>query len=96
MKRLVFVLALVILTLSNVAIAQNVGINSDGSSPDASAMLDVSSTSSGFLAPRMTRDIIFSTGLSGLRALYGLLMVKPTFITIAATLALGQLRLKEN
>src|SRR5258706_11673447 len=34
--------------------SQNVAINSTGSSPDASAMLDVSSTTSGFLLPRMT------------------------------------------
>ena len=34
--------------------AQNMGINNDGSSPDGSAMLDVSSTSKGFLPPRMT------------------------------------------
>ncbi|MBU2555787.1 MAG: tail fiber domain-containing protein [Bacteroidetes bacterium] len=33
--------------------AQSVGINSDGTTPDASAMLDVKSTSKGFLAPRM-------------------------------------------
>jgi hypothetical protein len=36
------------------AFAQNLGINSDGSSPDGSAMLDVKSINSGFLAPRMT------------------------------------------
>ena len=34
--------------------AQSVGINGDGSAPDNSAMLDVSSTTKGFLAPRMT------------------------------------------
>jgi len=34
--------------------AQSVGINSDGSSPDSKAMLDVNSTTKGFLAPRMT------------------------------------------
>lgn len=34
--------------------AQSVGINTDGSSPDASAMLDVSSTTKGLLIPRMT------------------------------------------
>ncbi|MCX6278554.1 MAG: fibrobacter succinogenes major paralogous domain-containing protein [Bacteroidetes bacterium] len=32
----------------------NVGINNDGSTPAASAMLDVSSTTKGFLPPRMT------------------------------------------
>jgi hypothetical protein len=35
-------------------ISQNIAINSDGSNPDASAMLDVSSTSKGMLIPRMT------------------------------------------
>jgi len=34
--------------------AQNIAINSSGSLPDTSAMLDVSSTVKGFLAPRMT------------------------------------------
>lgn len=36
--------------------AQNMSINNDGSAPDASAMLDVSSTSSGLLIPRMTES----------------------------------------
>ena len=35
--------------------AQSVSINTDGSAPDSSAMLDVSSTTKGFLAPRMTQ-----------------------------------------
>ncbi len=35
--------------------AQSVGINSDGTAPDNSAILDVKSTSKGFLPPRMTR-----------------------------------------
>ena len=48
--------------------SQNVGINSDGSSPDGSAMLDVKSNMKGMLIPRMTqaqRDAISSpaTGL---------------------------------
>jgi len=40
-----------------------VGINDDGSTPDNSAMLDISSTSKGLLIPRMTqaeRDAIGS------------------------------------
>ncbi len=44
------------------AVAQ-VAINSDGSNPDASAILDVKSTEKGFLPPRMTkaqRDLILS------------------------------------
>lgn len=48
--------------------AQSVGINSTGAAPNASAMLDVSSTNSGVLVPRMTqaqRNLIASpaTGL---------------------------------
>ncbi|HEU4606567.1 MAG TPA: hypothetical protein VFS31_00560, partial [Chitinophagaceae bacterium] len=34
--------------------AQNVGINTDGSAPDASAALDIQSTGKGLLIPRMT------------------------------------------
>jgi hypothetical protein len=34
--------------------AQSVGINADGSAPNGSAMLDVSSTTKGLLAPRLT------------------------------------------
>jgi hypothetical protein len=49
--------------------SQNVSINSTGSLPDTSAMLDVSSTTKGFLTPRMTtvqRDAIIlpATGLT--------------------------------
>jgi hypothetical protein len=48
--------------------AQNIAINNDGSSADTSAILDLKSTSRGFLAPRMTktqRNAIFqpATGL---------------------------------
>src|SRR5262245_10820743 len=38
----------------NQATAQNTAINNSGSSPDASAILDVSSTTKGVLVPRMT------------------------------------------
>jgi hypothetical protein len=57
-----------IFTLTSISFqAQNVGINTDGSSPDASALLDVKGTK-GILIPRMTlvqRDAIGSpaTGL---------------------------------
>jgi hypothetical protein len=37
-----------------IAQAQNVGINSTGVAPDASAMVDITSTTSGLLLPRMT------------------------------------------
>jgi hypothetical protein len=42
------------LTVFNLS-AQNVGINATGATPNSSAMLDVSSTSKGLLAPRMTQ-----------------------------------------
>ena len=48
-------LLLLFLCLSTGIFAQ-VGINSDGSSPDNSAMLDVKSTMKGFLPPRLTTD----------------------------------------
>ncbi|HPS61590.1 MAG TPA: hypothetical protein PLK82_00945, partial [Bacteroidales bacterium] len=51
MKKLLFLFAY--LSLVFVASAQ-VGINSDNSTPDPSAMLDVKSNSRGFLPPRMT------------------------------------------
>jgi hypothetical protein len=59
MKKLYFFIALLLL-FSNAMFAQ-VGINTDNSVPDNSAMLDVKSTSKGFLPPRMTttqRDAI--------------------------------------
>ncbi len=52
MKTLKTLLAALLITTG--AFAQNVGINSDGSTPNASAMLDVKSTNSGILIPRMT------------------------------------------
>ena len=51
MKKILILLAIF---TSIVATAQSVGINADGSSANASAMLDVSSTTKGFLPPRMT------------------------------------------
>ncbi|MCW5898728.1 MAG: hypothetical protein KIT10_05605 [Flavobacteriales bacterium] len=45
---------LICLILVGGAHAQNVGINATGAAPAASAMLDVSSTTSGLLTPRMT------------------------------------------
>jgi len=51
MKKL-FILLAIFTTVA--ATAQSVGINADGSAANASAMLDVSSTTKGFLPPRMT------------------------------------------
>ena len=44
----------IILLLSGLSVFAQVGINTDNSTPDPSAMLDVKSTSRGFLPPRMT------------------------------------------
>ncbi|MEM6342356.1 MAG: tail fiber domain-containing protein, partial [Bacteroidota bacterium] len=51
MKRLVFIITLLGLSVS--LFAQSVGINPNGSTPDASAMLDVQATNKGMLIPRM-------------------------------------------
>ena len=53
MKKFVFFILLLIVT--NIAISQGVAINNDGSTADNSAMLDVKSTNSGMLIPRMTQ-----------------------------------------
>ena len=50
----IILITVAFIALATVADAQNVGINSDGTAPDASAMLDVKSTTKGLLAPRMT------------------------------------------
>jgi len=52
---------------TNFIIAQGVAINSDGSNADGSAMLDIKSTNSGMLIPRMTeteRDALASPATS--------------------------------
>ena len=59
MKKPFFFIGMLMLTGS--AIFAQIGINSDNSAPNHSAMLDVKSTSKGFLPPRMTgaqRDAI--------------------------------------
>ena len=53
-KSTFFTLALLCLPI--IGFAQNLGVNEDGSSPDASAILDVKSTSKGMLVPRMTTE----------------------------------------
>lgn len=42
-----------VIILATAANAQSVGINTDGSTPDASAMLDIKSSTKGFLPPRI-------------------------------------------
>ena len=51
--RIMLVLALIFLFICAIQ-AQRVAISSDGSAPNASAMLDIKSTTSGLLVPRMT------------------------------------------
>ena len=48
-------LLVVIVILAQQLMAQNVAINNDGSTPNASALLDVKSTTKGVLLPRMTK-----------------------------------------
>ena len=58
----IFLLFFIILSFFS-SYAQNVAINADGSLPNSSAMLDVSSATKGFLPPRMTlsqRDLIIT------------------------------------
>lgn len=50
------VLSLLMIVLASQAYAQGVGVNSDGSTPHPSAILDVKSTSQGVLLPRMTNE----------------------------------------
>jgi len=67
MKKLIVTATLFALLISNTLTAQ-VAINADGTTPDTSAVLDVKSTTKGFLPPRMTvaqRDAI-NTPHSGL------------------------------
>jgi len=58
MKKLVnLALIMAVVILPNLVYAQ-VGINTNGSAPNASAMLDVKSTTSGMLTPRLTQSQI--------------------------------------
>ena len=54
------ILVLFSIFTSFAASAQSVGINADGSTANSSAMLDVKSTTKGFLPPRMTNAQIFA------------------------------------
>ena len=49
-----FTLLLLLCLVQLIIQAQNIGVNSTGEKPDNSAMLDVKSTTGGFLPPRMT------------------------------------------
>lgn len=55
MKIRITTLLLLLLSLGHCSFAQNVGISTDGSTPDNSAILDVKSTSKGMLIPRMSQ-----------------------------------------
>jgi len=50
----IFTLAVIFFCLASASRAQSVSVNTDGSTADASAILDVKSTNKGFLMPRMT------------------------------------------
>jgi len=65
MKTTILTTVLVILSLG---LSAQVGVNTDGSSPDGSAMLDVKSTTKGMLIPRMdsTQRVAISTPATGL------------------------------
>ena len=54
MKKFLLLLSLVLLFA--IQFYGQVAINTDGSDPDPSAMLDVKSTTKGFLPPRMTTE----------------------------------------
>ncbi len=60
MKRTLFILTLLIFNFSFPIINAQVGINSDNTDPDASAMLDVKSTNKGLLIPRMGSPELFA------------------------------------
>ena len=53
MKHTLF-LACLLLMMSNILLAQSIGINTTGATPDSSAILDVQSDSKGMLVPRLT------------------------------------------
>jgi hypothetical protein len=65
MKKLILTLIVLAFSWSS-TLAQSVGINADGSSPDGSAMLDVKSTTKGFLAPRVTSTSNVTSPATGL------------------------------
>ncbi|HWY36922.1 MAG TPA: hypothetical protein VNY73_00080, partial [Bacteroidia bacterium] len=56
-----FFVAMILCSVTN-SVAQNVGINATGATPDNAAMLDVSSTTKAFLPPRvaLTANNVFA------------------------------------
>lgn len=54
MAKNIFLFAVLFISLTPFSFAQNVGINAAGSAPNASAMLDVESTTRGLLIPRIS------------------------------------------
>ena len=69
MKKAIAIFSTLLLCFAGIDLkSQNVGINSDGSSPDNSAMLDIKSTTTGLLIPRMTtaQRIAISSPANGL------------------------------
>ncbi len=61
MKKITAALLLAMSAYLNV-VAQNVGINTDGTTPDASAMLDIKSPSKGLLIPRVALTALNAAG----------------------------------
>ncbi len=61
-KHLISSLIFILFFSLNHISAQSVGVNSDGSSPDASAMLDVKSANKGILVPRTDTAIVNALG----------------------------------
>jgi len=51
LNRVLLVISIIVFTVNS--IAQNVGINTTGATPDASAMLDIVSSNKGLLIPRV-------------------------------------------
>jgi hypothetical protein len=49
------VLLLIAVTINMTAFAQSIAINTDGTNPDSSAILDIKSTAKGLLIPRLTK-----------------------------------------
>lgn len=75
-----FLSVLALFTLSTTLHAQNIGINATGALPDSSAALDISSTNSGILIPRLTNAQISTiqrpaTGLMVFNTTLGALVV---------------------